>query len=619
MTSHTPATTPSNTSNSTNNHRVRSSRSRSRGSKSGSISSRGGGHQSPPTASTSPINNGHRRASTSTSPAGNSIAIAEENGANGMSPPRAKRVRRTRGGEHDDATTSQRNGAGGKGPVSASTSPVSLRSTRQSAKLAATTATSEVNREPLYDGNGDDNAADVDTMTLDPPKAPSEHEQVSPRSELNGPTPSLPAHNNGHVILKLNFNKARHMNGNGNGNGDISGNGHTKTSNSENYTTSMAAEDTPKGDNTNENDNDNDGNNSSSGTDMKISPSVASVASAVDSQLADQSVEPSLSRLATPQPTAPRERGGTATPTSVTSRTGRGRGGFRGRARGGRRGGATRGNGVGRGRYPRNGRGRGGRLQSLDPEGSTSPIPAVRNLKERQRELEKVFRRIAQAQRAALAILASQTEESLIKDPEFHKKRVEWEIIQFEIDQRFERRIEQLENERDLCLEEENILFEGNKRRIEDWAKVGVYEVFWLTVVVSGVCSGANSPQYNAGHLQRDLFLALQGDLTAKLEELFFGKQTSSEVREVQKDQEVEEVGSSHFFFFLTYVCMNHVVLTILNRSMRKNQQVHLKSRQIQNLSSGRLCAASTAIPFVSLRTQDWLTSQWTVGIGCHN
>ncbi|KAI5297206.1 phosphoribosylaminoimidazole carboxylase ade2, partial [Ascosphaera pollenicola] len=125
-------------------------------------------------------------------------------------------------------------------------------------------------------------------------------------------------------------------------------------------------------------------------------------------------------------------------------------------------------------------------------------IPAVRNLKERQRDLERMFRRVAQAQRFALTNLASRTEEQLIKDPNAHKRCLEWEMIQSDIDRRFERRIEQLENERDLCVEEENILFEANTRRIEDWAK---------------------------------------GEFISKLEELFYGRSNPTEPQEINEDE----------------------------------------------------------------------------------
>ncbi|KAI5304254.1 hypothetical protein KEM56_006690, partial [Ascosphaera pollenicola] len=210
----------------------------------------GGGHQSPTTTTitTSPMNNGHRRTPSSISLATNPLAVAEDEEKHDMSPPRPKRARRAKGNEHDDAhaasngtSNGHRNGNAGKG--SASTSPVSLRSTRQSAKIAA-------GRLTPYDGPADDGTTAIDVMPLDPPSAPPEVEQSSPSSGSSGPTSSFPPSGpTGHLILKLNFNRAR-SNGNGNGNGNNRiGKANTSVS-------PMVAADTLSG----HNDNGNDGN-----------------------------------------------------------------------------------------------------------------------------------------------------------------------------------------------------------------------------------------------------------------------------------------------------------------------------------------------------------------------
>ncbi|KAI5283162.1 hypothetical protein KEM54_002352, partial [Ascosphaera aggregata] len=459
--------------------------------------------------------------------------------------PRTKRVRRFKEAESNDDASANMNGHYTNGNASyngLNTSPMSLRSaTRQATKIVTRSHHAFEDHDGEGDGDEDDDAIHVaagdshDVMSPDPAKASSEPERSSQSSGSSGTTSSFPP--NGHLILKLNLNKTSQTTLNGSRNKTVQSI-ETSTKIEEEKSVSPAAGEAANDGTLNIN-----AGNSSPEKDrsIKVSPSAASVDSAIDPHQSDRHHhhlrETPFSRRVSPRATT--REVGTATPTSVASRSngngngnGRGRATSRGRARGGRRAvnGAARGNGAGRGRYPRNGRGRGGRLQSADPEVNTSSIPAVRSLKERQRELERVFRHVSQVQRSALSVLASRSEEQLIKDPNAHKKCLEWAIVQNEIDKRLQRRIEWLETERDLCLKEENILFEGNKRRIHDWSKVSSMVSFPPLFLFPAIgITGLMLAQYHTAHIQRDLFLAAQGEFVCRLEELLCNKSPLSE------------------------------------------------------------------------------------------
>ncbi|OAT03165.1 hypothetical protein, variant 1 [Blastomyces dermatitidis ER-3] len=169
--------------------------------------------------------------------------------------------------------------------------------------------------------------------------------------------------------------------------------------------------------------------------------------------------EVSGSRAATPSETA--ELSASTLP-SVSGR-GRGRGGFRGRARGR---GWTRGRGRGgRGRGAGRG-GRGGRLQPIDREISVSPSPVIKQLRERQKELDRVFRRVASAQRTALTVIANRTEAKLIKDANAHTTVPEYNQVMKALKARLQKRLDVIENEYNWRAKAADALLEANKERV---------------------------------------------------------------------------------------------------------------------------------------------------------
>ncbi|OJD18776.1 hypothetical protein AJ78_01247 [Emergomyces pasteurianus Ep9510] len=182
----------------------------------------------------------------------------------------------------------------------------------------------------------------------------------------------------------------------------------------------------------------------------------------LESPLAAQGATPT-ERSGSPAPT-PSEAGELSASTlpSVPGR-GRGRGGFRGRARGR---GWTRGRGRGgRGRGAGRG-GRGGRLQPIDRERSLSPSPVIKQLRERQKELDKVFRRVASAQRAALTVIAKRSEAKLIKDPNAHIAVPEYDQVMKDLKARLQKRLEVIENEYNWRAKAADALLEANKERV---------------------------------------------------------------------------------------------------------------------------------------------------------
>ncbi|OJD11169.1 hypothetical protein ACJ73_09599 [Blastomyces percursus] len=169
--------------------------------------------------------------------------------------------------------------------------------------------------------------------------------------------------------------------------------------------------------------------------------------------------EVSGSRAATPSETG--ELSASTLP-SVSGR-GRGRGGFRGRARGR---GWTRGRGRGgRGRGAGRG-GRGGRLQPIDREISVSPSPVIKQLRDRQKELDRVFRRVASAQRTALTVIANRSEAKLIKDANAHTAVPEYDQVMKALKARLQRRLDVIENEYNWRKKAADALLEANKERV---------------------------------------------------------------------------------------------------------------------------------------------------------
>lgn len=163
-----------------------------------------------------------------------------------------------------------------------------------------------------------------------------------------------------------------------------------------------------------------------------------------------------------------------------------------GRPRGGHRGGRGR----RRGRGARNrqsvritsrrggGRGRASRARGIRPgrqfinsddiefRRSLSPSAEAQKLRDRQRELDKAFRKVAAAQRLALAELATQSEKRLTRDRNAHIDVEEYEQINALLMEKLRQRQTALRNEYDLRVEQEMRLFAAENERINQKFRV---------------------------------------------------------------------------------------------------------------------------------------------------
>ncbi|KAI2860010.1 hypothetical protein CBS147343_81 [Aspergillus niger] len=150
------------------------------------------------------------------------------------------------------------------------------------------------------------------------------------------------------------------------------------------------------------------------------------------------------------------------------------RGRTRGRGRGGRSRGSARfavnkrGRGAARsGRGGRTGR-QLDRSSDVEPDRSPSPSAVTQKLRDRQRELDKAFKKVAAAQRLALAVLATQSEKRLARDKNAHKNVPEFEEVNLQLKERLNGRKEVLRREYELKVAQEHRLFEANKQAIEE-------------------------------------------------------------------------------------------------------------------------------------------------------
>ncbi|RAL10088.1 uncharacterized protein BO97DRAFT_148135 [Aspergillus homomorphus CBS 101889] len=138
----------------------------------------------------------------------------------------------------------------------------------------------------------------------------------------------------------------------------------------------------------------------------------------------------------------------------------------RGRGRGGRSRGAARFATNKRGRGgTRSGRGRTGRQldrsSDVEPDRSPSPSAATQKLRDRQRELDKAFKKVAAAQRLALAVLATQSEKRIARDKNAHKNVPEFEEVNRQLQERLRQKKDILRREFELEVEQENRLFQA--------------------------------------------------------------------------------------------------------------------------------------------------------------
>ncbi|KAL5335840.1 hypothetical protein BJX70DRAFT_374299 [Aspergillus crustosus] len=155
------------------------------------------------------------------------------------------------------------------------------------------------------------------------------------------------------------------------------------------------------------------------------------------------------------------------------------------------RGGRTRGRGRGvrnrtSARFGVSRRGRGGtrtarsgrtgrhndRSSDIEFERSPSPSAATQKLRDRQRELDKAFRRLAAAQRLALAVLATQSEKRLARDKNAHKAVPEYEEISAVLRAQLREKQDTLRREYDLKVAQENRIYQANKETIEERCRV---------------------------------------------------------------------------------------------------------------------------------------------------
>ncbi|KAH8434674.1 uncharacterized protein LDX57_012314 [Aspergillus melleus] len=146
----------------------------------------------------------------------------------------------------------------------------------------------------------------------------------------------------------------------------------------------------------------------------------------------------------------------------------------RGRGRGGRSRAAAR--------FAASRRGRGGtrstrggrtgrqldRSSDVELERSPSPSAATQKLRDRQRELDKAFKKVAAAHRLALAVLADQSEKKLARDKNAHKNVPEYDEINDLLQERLRERKELFRREYELKVEQENRIFAANKEAIEE-------------------------------------------------------------------------------------------------------------------------------------------------------
>lgn len=126
--------------------------------------------------------------------------------------------------------------------------------------------------------------------------------------------------------------------------------------------------------------------------------------------------------------------------------------------------------GAGRGRASRARGSRGGRhfYNYDDPEFRRSPSPSAeaQKLRDRQRELDKAFRKVAAAQRLALAALVTQSEKRLTRDKSAHIDVAEYEEVNALLRERLLERQTACRRKYELEVEQENRLFAAECERI---------------------------------------------------------------------------------------------------------------------------------------------------------
>ncbi|KKA21938.1 hypothetical protein T310_4102 [Rasamsonia emersonii CBS 393.64] len=241
----------------------------------------------------------------------------------------------------------------------------------------------------------------------------------------------------------------------------------------------------------------------------------------VDETQATEEADASPTRDDNASPVSARGRG--------RGRGGRGRGG-RGRGRGAARGGSSARGGRGRGRGGRGG-GRNGKRVDDDSDfefdRSPSPSPATQKLQERQKELKQAFKRLSAAQRLALSVLASHSQQRLARDKKAHMKAPEYEEVQKALDAALRKRQEILRREYELKVQEANIIFEAEKEIIERRFRA------------------------SAEHIQEEHFRAAQGEYMAFVEGIQHAEDDEHTEPEDNNRSEPGSVDSGYRYLYL--------------------------------------------------------------------
>jgi hypothetical protein len=179
------------------------------------------------------------------------------------------------------------------------------------------------------------------------------------------------------------------------------------------------------------------------------------------------------------------------------------------------------------------------RSSDVEHDRSPSPSAATQKLRDRQRELDKAFRKVAAAQRLALAVLASQSQKKLSRDKNAHKSVPEYEEVNLLLKARLEERQEIFRREYELKVEQENRLFAANKESIEERYRVRHNPSSFLSFHESELIDDKQL-QVSAQHIKEEHFYASQGDYMAFVEG-----------RRAAEDDEHTEV--CHFLYSVPY------------------------------------------------------------------
>lgn len=197
----------------------------------------------------------------------------------------------------------------------------------------------------------------------------------------------------------------------------------------------------------------------------------------VSTETANQAVNESAETKHTEDVETGSGQNGTASGSGTRGRGKGGRGKGKGKAKGkgtgnsGKKaGGASAGSGKGRGGG--RGGGKGGKRtdddSEVDVERPGPPNPYAQKLTDRQKELKQNFKRLAATQKLILNELAGRTQQTLARDKKAHLDTTEFDEVQAALELYLQRRLESLENEHRLRIEQANRFLEAETQIIQD-------------------------------------------------------------------------------------------------------------------------------------------------------